>query len=174
MAGERFHRQAKPRNDRAAGKAALRIDSGDGRGGAHVDDDERRAVQMQRRDRADNKVCADLAGVVEPDVQPGFETLADNKRIQTRKEFDRPAQRGRERPHNAREDRAFKILRPKARKRKDLFYADGIFTVGLIHVRRHARYGVDLSVFDAAEDDVRVAGVDGKDHGVSFPFSRCE
>ena len=82
----------------AAGKAALRVYGGDGRGGAHVDDDERRAVQMQRRDRADDEVRPDLAGIVEPDVQPGFETLADNERIQPREELYRPAQRGRERP----------------------------------------------------------------------------
>ena len=98
IAGERFHRQTKPRHDRAAGKAALRVYGGDGRGGAHVDDDERRAVQMQRRDRADDEVRPDLAWIVEPDVQPGFETLADNERIQPREELYRPAQRGRERP----------------------------------------------------------------------------
>lgn len=53
---------------------------------------------MQRRDRADDEVRPDLAGIVEPDVQPGFETLADNERIQPREELYRPAQRGRERP----------------------------------------------------------------------------
>ena len=42
---------------------------------------------MQRRDRADDEVRPDLAGIVEPDVQPGFETLADNERIQPREEL---------------------------------------------------------------------------------------
>ena len=53
---------------------------------------------MQRRDRADDEVCPDLAGIVEPDVQPGFETLAVNERIQPREKLYRPAQCGRERP----------------------------------------------------------------------------
>lgn len=44
---------------------------------------------MQRRDRADDEVRPDLAGIVEPDVQPGFETLADNERIQPREELYR-------------------------------------------------------------------------------------
>lgn len=56
------------------------------------------AVQMLRRDRADDEVRPDLAGIVEPDVQPGFETLADNERIQPREKLYRPAQCGRERP----------------------------------------------------------------------------
>ena len=53
---------------------------------------------MSKDPRPDDEVRRDLAGIVEPDVQPGFETLADNERIQPREKLYRPAQCGRERP----------------------------------------------------------------------------
>ena len=57
-------------------------------------------------------------------------------------------------------------------KLQNVFHPDGIFVVGFVHVRRHARHGADLTVFNAAENDVCIACVDGKDHLI-FPFFRC-
>ena len=81
---QRLHRDLDPRREHAADVLALRRDDVEVRRGAEVDDDDRRAVALLRRDRVHDPVRPDLARIVVADRDPGLDARADDEQRRLR------------------------------------------------------------------------------------------
>ena len=124
---------------------------------------------MHGGDASDDQVARNGAGIVDAHVHPGPDAGADDHAVEPGQLTHGAADRLRHGWDHGGEDRAVDSLDIHAVGIDDLLELNRVFRLGLPCVRMDPDDVEDLSPVDAAEDNVGVAHVDGKDH-FSFSF----
>ena len=156
---------SRPGRDRAADVGAVGGDAVEGRRRPEVDDDRRRAVEARRREGVDEPVGPDVARA----GRPGSAAA----RCPAERDEDRAARGARRSPRGRRSATARPRRSAMARRRPARRRRAGAGPSAAARARRRSRRGVgrgapgrdERAVPERAEREVRVADVDGQEHG---------
>ena len=167
-AGERLHRDLDAGGDDAADVLARRPDDVVGDRGAEVDDHARPADTLERGDRVDEPVGADLARVVHADRHAGLQAGADDRHLVAEVAL---GHRGPLRPqlrHGRGEDRGVEVAEREVAQLQQAAQPRAELVGGRLAHGREAPVVHELVAAEGAEVGLRVADVDDEEHGRDY------
>ena len=165
---ERVHRDLDPRREHPAHVLPLRRDDVEVRGRPEVDGDARRAVAVARGDRVHDPVGADLVRVVVSNRDPGLRAGADDEDLRLRPALREELELAHERRHRRGEADAVDRVEVEHLPEQRAELVAGAAGVG----GEPPLLGQPVAVVEA-EDRLRVAHVDGQEHGAEPTSARA-
>ena len=167
---KRLQRDADAGRDGAADVVALAGDGVEHRRRAEVDDDERRAVQLDGGDGVDDAVGADVARAVVEDADAGPHARVDDQGRHLEVAAADVLEDRRQRRDDAAQDGLVDVRRAQALGLEEAEQQDGVLVDEVLDVGGDAPAGAYLLAVEDADGYRRIADVKGQEH---VPLSRA-
>ena len=165
---QRLEGDADAGGDGAAHVVALAGDGVEYRGRAEVDDDQRRAVELDCGDGVDDAVGADVARAIVEDADAGAHAGIDDQRRHLEIAPADFLEDGRQGRHDAAEDGFVDVRGAQVLGLEEVEQQDRVLIDEVLHVGGDAPAGADLFAVEDADGYRRIADVKGQEH-IHFP-----
>ena len=165
VAHQRVQRKVRPGADHTAHQLPGGVYGHHAAGGVHVDQNQRRFMDLQRGHGPAQKLGTQLRGIVDAQGQPAAHSGAHNAHTHRIKHFKGGLYRAGQAGHNAAQNGALYLLGGNVVQRKHAADAHGVFICRGGLYAGQACGKQDRIVFKGTQRNVGVADVYGKDHG---------